>query len=155
MTFQEKVKSMTGAEIIMAMVKGLEKPVVNVNMEYFGAVREEKTFFGFFKKKVCYGCAATNTICTISGVNLNQKNIFSLSRRANAVKSDVDFLRGFERAINCLRLGSVQSYNSIARSIDIATLSETVELPHLDTNYTQQELDVYKELAATQDFSII
>lgn len=55
--FEEKVRSMSGADIINAMCDGLEREWVRVQMLSFGG-----SIYG-----VCHGCAATNAVCQIVG----------------------------------------------------------------------------------------
>ena len=60
--FKEKVQAMSAKEIIMAMVEGLRNPVTKIHMGTYGKVEGD----------VCYGCAATNAICKIGKISLDE-----------------------------------------------------------------------------------
>lgn len=141
------------SEIVTAMVEGLEKPSIKIDMDYFGIVRSVSSFFGLIKKETCFGCAATNTICKISNKIFTKENIQSSSGRANFVDSADIFLAVFESAVNELRKGNINSYNIEALKIKIAVVPDDVYtlyykvLPILRTNYTKEELQTYKDLA--------
>ena len=130
---------MTGKEIVMAMVNGLQKEHVEVAMFSFGG----------FGDGVCYGCAATNTICEINGKSFDEDNIKSLEERAKFLKLERDqiFLENFEEAIDNLRLGSICSYNYIAYAIGIAILPIANFLPALRTSNYKEDLQAYIDYA--------
>lgn len=157
MRFSDKVKRMSAAEIIMAMVKGLENPSVKVDMHTFGTSRKESLFFGLFKKDVCYGCAATNTICKIANVKFNRITIQYRDLAVNEEKyqsqKEKEFIYLFERAIDELRRGSISDYNILANAIDIAIITnkDSICLPYLDNNYTRKDLGILEQLAKSQD----
>lgn len=153
LSFEEKVRSMTAREIIMAMVTSLKKPpLVNVDMNTYGDARMYR-LFGFIPTpfKVCFGCAATNTICQIAGKKFTTKIITDDEARADFIHSDKLFLDNFEMAIDALRRGSVQGYNGYAERISIPTV-QTVpfHLPTLNNNYTDEDLIPYVRLAEYQ-----
>ena len=93
MTFEEKVKSMTFAQILRAMVDGLKAEHVRVQMDAFG----------IDINGVCFGCAATNAICQISRHVFTLLEIELLQNRAEALLCDYYFLDMFEEALDCLR----------------------------------------------------
>lgn len=139
--FKQKVQSMTADEIIMAMVNGLKAEHVKVNMNTYGEVRPNG-------KPTCYGCAATNAIAEISGIKFTPENIY---RPTEALKTDRYFLWDFEMAINHLRRGRVDDYNSFARINDFATITPTdEELPELTTDNYRDNLEPYIRLAEAQ-----
>lgn len=151
MDFKEKVQSMSSDEIIMAMVEGIRNPQVNLDMGTFGDVVTTSSFFGLFKKETCYGCAATNTICQISGVKLNTQTIDSDWKRSKAVNSPTSFLRYFEYAINELRKGRVGLYNNYARDLGFARIkTRDISLPLLDNDFTESDLNKYIALAQAE-----
>lgn len=139
MTFEEKVKSMTGKQILQAMIDGLSKPWVTVNMDTYGNVETERYgFLKLWKKKVCFGCAATNTICEINNAAYSVDQIKDLVLRADFVHSNVDFLQTFEFALDDLRHGDVISYNDTVKDIDVAqipVLEDRTLLPLTTVNY--------------------
>lgn len=147
MDFRQKVQSMTAKEIIMAMVNGLKARHVAINMTTFGDVIDG----------VCYGCAATNTICEISGVVFNESNIFEPYHAEGVGLKDGDshllvlFISRFEHAINFLRMGQIKSYNIIARQNGIAEIKIPFQSPpFLGKYFTEKELNCYIELANLQ-----
>lgn len=143
--FKEKVQSMSAKEIILAMVAGLRNPVTKIDMRTFGEARQNG-------KLVCYGCAATNTIATISGIKWTPKNIGEgPGDRAKAVKTSYDFLDGFEDAIEGLRVGNISEYNDYAVGHEFAVISvRSHQLPILTNNYTEADLKAYVKLAEAQ-----
>lgn len=147
-TFEEKVKSMTAKEIIMAMVKGLKRPKVEVDMDDYGYYRTEQD-----GTKVCCGCAATNTVCRIAEIKFTPETVSEVSRRAEAVKSDYDFFSDFEYAIDDLRRGWIKSYNLSADALGIAEITnhKNLELPELETNNYKENLHYYEALANAQE----
>jgi hypothetical protein len=137
--FINVVKSMTSSEIIETMVKGLKKPVTNISMTNYGIVRDG----------ICYGCAATNTICKIAGINLKE---FLLINPTNTMEylfnTKSEFINRFETAINFLRLNDIMMYNCVAEEINIARIKNTdFNLPTLNSNYTSKKLKEYLKLA--------
>jgi hypothetical protein len=152
-TFEEKVRSMTAKEIIMAMVEGLVRPpTINVDMGTFGETRKPKHLLGFLMKPICYGCAATNTICKIAGIKFTTSNIGEAYTRAAAINAETQFLLRFERAIDALRSGEIFTYNSYARQIEIATIEQQpdFDLPRLHNDYRNRDLVAYRKLAELQ-----
>lgn len=86
---EQKIKLMTAKEIILAMVDSLKNPVTKVLM----------STFGFKENGICYGCAATNTICKLGGldpyIELGERD----SKRRKYVNNSI-FLNYFEEAID-------------------------------------------------------
>lgn len=151
MKFEDKVRSMTAKEIILAMVTSLiHPPTINVDMTSFGYVK--KTGWWIFKKEVCFGCAATNTICEIAGKKFTPSSILDINTRSEFVNSDYAFMRYFEMAIDSLRRGNVGHYNSVAHIQHFAKITEISGqyLPHLSTDYTNEDLTPYIRLANLQ-----
>ena len=141
-SFKEKVQSMTAKEIIMAMVEGLQNPSIKVDMDTFGSV----------KGGICFGCAATNTVCKISGKVFDGYNIWDVIDRGILINSNPDFLDSFESAIDALRHGGTTDvYNSYAKDVGFATIEyNSDKLPHLTNSYTTANLQEYINLANAQ-----
>lgn len=167
MNFSDKVKSMTASEIILAMVNGLKNPAVEVEMSTFGSVRTKNIFLGLISKKVCFGCAATNTICKIAGIKFKPSNVEDVYDRAKALNNkgnfddkskskewlekEAAFLGAFEAAIDSLRVGEIYTYNCYAERQEFAVIKEVdFGLPGLSNNYTEEQLKVYEYLASKQ-----
>jgi len=149
MTFKEKVQSMTASEIIMAMVESLRNPYVVIDMDTYG----ETDIYG-----ICYGCAATNTICHIQNVTPLEVQMNMMEDRIKAYNipsEELNFMDFFETAIDDLRCGTIRYYNYFAHEIGIATIDLTkdemkdlkIELPMLDNDYTEEQLQQYERLA--------
>lgn len=148
MDFKEKVQSMSSDEIIMAMVEGLRNPMVNINMDTYGSVLTSSSFLGLFKKQTCYGCAATNAVCQISGVKLDVNSIDTEFKRSRAIDSPSGFLHSFEFAINELRKGRIDLYNCYAEDCGFAKIkNKGFILPYLETDFIEDELNSYVDLA--------
>jgi hypothetical protein len=137
-SFKDIVTSMSAAEIIMAMVNGLKNPYTVVDMRTYGQIKMVN------KRQVCYGCAATNTICAIAG------ELIDVSREGRCMYGG-PFLMKFEAAINALRTGDITWYNFLAGPLGIQTIKRTDQyLPVLDNKYTLADLKYYELLAANQ-----
>ena len=139
-SFEEKVKSMKFSEIMKAMIDGLEKPVVEVNM----------ATYGIHVNGVCYGCAATNAICKIGKIKLDKTNIES-GKHSEALNVGVFFVDHFESAIDALRQGLCNRYNKTAYLIEIAPvptefIDVIVQLPTLTTYNYKENLIEYKKV---------
>lgn len=151
MDFKQKVQSMTAREIILAMVEALTRPpLIRIDMETYGEAR--RSWQNLFLKPICFGCAATNTICQIAGIKFTPANI---EDRADAVGTNPLFLYEFEQAINSLRSGSIEGYNFHATRYNdpansFATIDEKfakTKLPTLNNDYTNEHLREYSRLA--------
>lgn len=172
LTFEERVKSMSAKEIILAMVESLTlPPTVNVQMSSFGHLVEIKKrrflFFGKRTVKHCYGCAATNTICRIANISpfkllaegeetthntLRSVTFFhpSTKDRADNLGVNKDFLHIFEMAIDALRQGLIYTYNMYAEEGKFACIKPIKSVPLLTNGYTRDELNEYRKLADSQ-----
>ncbi len=149
-TFEETVRAMSAKEIIMAMVEGLRNPKLTVNM----------SSFGYYDNGICYGCAATNAVCTISEKTFTRENINDITKQAIFLNSDWWFLNQFENAIDFLRKGHINNYNFIANFIGFAKIKPIyrgrwfkrieAELPRLSNDYTEKQLLQYVKLAEAQ-----
>lgn len=136
---ERKIKSMTAKEIIMAMVDGLMNPVTKIHMNTFG----------LYDNGICYGCAATNAICSI-GMLDPEEELLSISGPKYRKYSGL--ISGFEDAIDELRNGHINSYNHFAQEYGFATIIESTELPEIDNdNYQDPKvIQAYIDLANAQ-----
>lgn len=146
-SFEEKVQSMSAAQIIRSMIRGLRKEHVKVDMNTFGEYRSHK--------KTCYGCAATNCILEIYGGDTKRpifKDAARLEALAETVGGSEDFLELFEAAINDLRSGDIKEYNWYADRLGIARIVQPNDLclPKLSTNNYLDNLAPYEALAKAQ-----
>jgi hypothetical protein len=145
--FEEVVRAMSAKEIIMAMVEGLKNPITEIDMDTYGRIARHD-------ESVCYGDAAANTICHIAGVT-TQEFINGLQGHHNESYGEVnrEFLESFELAIDYLRTGDIDTYNALARPINIAFIYNPcgIELEPLYNDYTEEDLEAYVKLAQTQE----
>lgn len=143
MSFKEKVQQMTASEIIMAMVNGLEKKYVNIDMGSYGHVD---------RNNVCYGCAATNAICEINGGILPINAIHNEDIRVEYLNIEFLFLVNFELAIDSLRSGDLIYYNANAKKIGMAQINNpnNSSFVGLTTSNYQNNLEQFIQLAKDQ-----
>ncbi len=137
----QKILKLQPSEIIMAMVNGLKKRHTKIDMASYGFVDIEPKFLGLFKKKVCYGCAATNTIMELNGKC--DVSILRGHRNTNLILSD------FEAMINYLRIGNINLANTVLDNLNLRGIKAPVDLilPLLEDDYTLAQLEPYIKLA--------
>lgn len=148
--FEAKVRSMPVWEIIRAMIRGLKRRWVKIDMSTYGTFRWSKND----KYRICYGCAATNAVCEIIGRALPPDAIASKQAQANYLQAGWDFLDDFERGINDLRSRDLHGFNiNMGRQL-LSTIPEAViearykyDLLSLGNCYTDEDLDKYEQLA--------
>lgn len=136
--FEDKVRAMSGKEIVMAMVNGLKKEWVKVDMATFGTTDSCGT---------CYGCAATNAVCEIAQIKPKYLDDGSWEDDAKIFNSEPGFLEAFEAAIDKLRMGDIIMYNSIANKMQFSKLKEVHDLPELHTDNYLKNLQAYIDYA--------
>lgn len=150
-TLKEKVQSMTSAEIIWAMVEGLEDPACEVDMTtYLNANTGLRSY--------CFGCAATQTICKISGIERitpeqasGKPSIFELMPSEKEAHHRGSFVDKFETAIDGLRRGRIDYYNNFTEDLGIAKIKSKIPLPELTSEDYEENLHHYKLLAVLED----
>lgn len=143
---ENKIKSMTAKEIILSMVDALKNPVTRIKM----------TTYGEIYNGICYGCAATNTICKIG--NLNPMDEFESIEGFGGTTTNIKYnlyntITLFESAIDSLRLGNIIEYNLIAEGIFATIIIPSLfHLPNItDQNYKDEKvLQAYIDLANMQ-----
>lgn len=147
--FEQKIRSMRVWEYILAMVEGLRKPKVRINMRSYGYIDE--TARGY---RVCFGCAATNTVAHLAGIRWTVNKVqgdMSWLGQAQAVGADADFVRGFESAINALRIGCTRPFSEDLEAMGLEGLPRVFQkyenLPELRNNYTEHQLREYEQFA--------
>ncbi|MGK0464810.1 hypothetical protein [Clostridium sp.] len=154
-TIFSKLKSVS--EIVETMIRGLETQWMPVDMYDFSVIKE-KTYFKIFKKKVCYGCAATNALCELNQKPFNYKTTIDEGTRAIASDLDDDVIFAFEMAIENLRLGELDLFIYHLKKIDYVFNFEikkcssyslnkdgnAVYLPQLGTEDYKKKLPDYK-----------
>jgi hypothetical protein len=84
------------------MIRGLEKEWVNVDMQSYG----------YEENNLCFGCAATNTLCELMGEPFNENNIISLQSRRKKVNFGIDShtLGNFEMGLDHLREARTEDF---------------------------------------------
>jgi hypothetical protein len=146
MEFEAKVKSMKFSEIMQAMISGLQNEHVRVDMDTYGY------FEG--RELVCYGCAATNSLCEISGKKFTGPEVIHERDRADFLEVKQGFIYSFEQAIDSLRKGGSYEYNLYASDVAIALVPEEFNdliglLPVLDTWNFKKHLPEYQAACDT------
>lgn len=140
---ETKIRRTTAHDIIMAMVNGLRKPKTDkVDMGTYGAIRNG----------VCFGCAATNAVLTIMGANEDVVEYYIYTSHRPPNIGATPMLGRFDYAVNYLRQGRIQDYNTEAikgRFAKITPIPAT-ELPVLNNDYTEEQLKEYEKLAKYQ-----
>lgn len=135
---EEKILKLSPYQRIMLMVKGLENPKTEISM----------ITYGHKIGNICYGCAATNALLTLDFSlidNITTTNNIGLSRFNVIYKSSVIII--FEVYIDELRSGKIpeNKYNSLYTTPIVNP--NNLDLPYLSNEYTQEQLNVYKQLA--------
>lgn len=150
------------SDIVDVMVRGIEREWVEINMDTFGDWRFEK-WMGIPYKKVCIGCAATNTLCELMQEPFSLKNIQEVEKRTEKVNygiSEYD-LQTFELSIDALRRGHVHGFCKNLHYIahlfnfnkrDVARLenfwsTNDIDLPPLHTSTYKRRISYYKSFA--------
>lgn len=137
--FLQQLRELGPSGIIMAMVNGLKSRHVKVDMNTYGQTD---------KSGVCFGCAATNTICELTGIVFSEENIGDFDR-SEYLNISLDLLSDFEEMIDDLRRGNTITFNYFAERYNIPTISTEIKkyLPYLNTYYKDEELLPYEEFA--------
>lgn len=137
-------KKLTPSKVIRAMVRGLKKKYVKIDMGTFGSTS--------WNDKVCYGCAATNALCELAGKKIPVASIQSTGSRATFLKVADSTLTKFELAINSLRQGDIYGANEYLLQLGIDPIEnpKDIRLPYLNNRYVAEDLRPYEVLARTQ-----
>lgn len=139
---QIEVEKLTPRIIILAMTAGLRKRWVEIRMETFGQT----------DKGVCFGCAATNTLCQLVGVAFNPSQIKDERTRSRFLKISRSQLDILELAIDWLRRGNIVCANQQLARIGIGEIinPKGIHLGCLGDYYTDAHLQQYDKLAKDQ-----
>jgi len=125
------------SDIIQAMVDGVRKEWVKIDMNSFGMVKEKNILFDLITiKRTCYGCAATNTLCQLMGESFTPKEIGYREDRLIKINHGIRYneLYNFENAIDFLRCNQICSFieelNKIKNSFsfEIPSIKEVEEI---------------------------
>jgi hypothetical protein len=129
------------SDIIFSMIKGLKKEWVEVDMNTYGGVTTDK---------ICFGCAATNTLCQLMDKPFNASNIINLDRRAEQVNFGISSgnLRMFEECIDSLRKGCIitflEALSEIEEEIGFVVELKKIKSIYIDFNLPRLENSNYK-----------
>jgi len=154
----QKIKNLTPKEMILTMVRGLRSRHTKIRMNTFG-----------FKDSdgLCFGCAATNTLCELGAdpSDLPLEAISGMGFGTGFGGSDY-FIDDFEQLVDTLRRGFKDSkgavfFNDIRATGDLGHLKltnlemlESDPLPELDDDYTEEDLQAYERFADMQDVKV-
>lgn len=98
----ERFKSLTSVSAIVdTMIQGLKKEWVEVLLASYGTTNDQG---------VCFGCAATNTLCQLMEQPFTPDTVGTLERRTSQVNFGImsSQLWTFEHAIDALRRGELE-----------------------------------------------
>jgi len=101
------------SDIVDTMVKGLKKEWVTVNMDTYGMSSGE----------ICFGCAATNTLCELMQRPFTPGEVELETKRTKAINYGISMIdvHYFERAINSLRLADLGAFLDYLEMIEDTT----------------------------------
>lgn len=138
----ESIKKLQGHEIVRAMVKSLENPIININNS------SEK---GFWKGDHFHGPISLNAILHMLRVD-DVRDVLEVRNCGGAWAWPKDL----EAAINELRRGNISGFNEYLISVgkDRIYGIPGVDLPALGNNYPRYCLSAYRELAEAQKYYI-
>ena len=153
-SFEDTLKALTSKELILVMVESLRNPKTQIKMDTFGSI---------YGDGICYGCAATNTILYLTGKDatddVDPKDLDLLEHGECVLMNRKDVtgyhnIMYFETAIDAMRSGDLQAANMFLYKLKVGfefiSNPADIELPYLDDYYTEEELDVYVQLAHSQ-----
>lgn len=153
----EKIKNLTPKEFVLSMVNGLRKRHTKIDMTTYGF---KVLIIG--EEGVCFGCAATNTLCELG---LSPQKLPSIDSRRVGFSVNFDeknelFILEFESIVDKFRKG-FQSQHSLIHFNDLWLVGDFThlkfpvtdineELPPLDDDYTDEDLNIYERFANLQ-----
>jgi hypothetical protein len=145
------------SDIVQAMVDGVKKEWVNIDMKSFGHSKT-RSILGINMGEKCYGCAATNTLCELMEERFKPRDINSADKRAIKVNYGITTLEllAFENAIDYLRSGEIRwclrglhelesKFNFAIPDHDLSIFN--AYLPKLHNDNYKQDLKYYQEYA--------
>lgn len=100
----------TVSDIVDTMIRGLKKEWVNVRMDTFAVT----------DGKICYGCAATNTLCELMQKSFSHDKIHNRTEEFNYGITWGE-LKTFEIGIDSLRIGFLSGFIGSMRDISHIT----------------------------------
>jgi len=119
------------SDIVDTMIKGLNKEWIEINMTTFGELHDG----------VCFGCAATNTLCELMQESFNDNTIYDRTNKFNYGITEIE-LNTFESSIDCLRCGNLIGFLEYLKLIEhlfnfkLPTLEEIEYIQELPKLYT-------------------
>lgn len=130
------------SDAVKAMVRGLRRPKVGVDMGTFGKDQYGNSISDLnSEEKVCFGCAATCTV--LEGMPEWQDHYDRLYN-----STDLAYFEGY---IDNLREGDVHTLLVTYYGVPVDVFCKAVEkcypLPYLNNSYTGEDLKPYEELA--------
>lgn len=144
---EAKIKSLTPKEMIMFMVSGLRNRHTIIAMSTYGYKNQDG---------ICYGCAATNTLCEL-GLDKEKLGSYSGGHGFHHRYSS-QIVSRFENLIDYLRNGeenNLSGFNNACDGFKLKNLKLKFgfgeKLPCLEDNYTEEQLQVYERFANFQE----
>lgn len=122
------------------MIDGLHAEHVKVDMGVFGMVS--------LIEGTCFGCAATNALCQMTGARFHGREIEGNIYRSRVYRLDADFLFHLEHAYDYLRSGNIHDANYYLRTNAMSQLPLPKNtLPFLSTQNYLEHLPAYQAYA--------
>lgn len=145
------------SDIIFTMVRGLQNKWVVLNMNSYGGWGWSYSS----NQEICYGCAATNTLCELMQAPFPKENIYGRENRLSVINYDTKFkdLQFFETSIDSLRRGNFLtfleqisnvedlSFKINKKKIENLYIKYPYDLSELGNDFTKKELQTYIEFA--------
>jgi hypothetical protein len=140
------------SDVVNAMINGLTNKWAKVSMMSFGHYDSDR--------KICFGCAATNSLCELLKRPFTEDEIHNSFYRAEVFKCDRNVMQHFENSVNFLRMGDLQAFLSDLCMMShpsfqdykhlVKECSEDFDLglPALYNHFTEKELDYYRKYHA-------
>jgi hypothetical protein len=147
MNFEETVRSLKVSDFIFAMVAGLSKPRIKIDMSCFGRVVKGKI----------EGCAATATIIQLyPSIETSIKSCAAQGLTTPFYPFEYEFISYFEDIFDHMRYGNVSGniFANVNRKLSLLNFpylqippSLEGKLPYLGDDYTKEQLELYTQLA--------
>ena len=145
LNLESKIRKMFVSDIILHMIESLKNPSTKIAMRTYGMKDNNK---------VCYGCASTNFICGLYKIDIS-KNLPNFENTEHGFSNigifkNKEFVGLFELAINDLRNGFLEEFNSIMSYLSLDTIPDKFldeDLPRLKSNYSLKQLNDYRKFA--------
>ena len=139
---KEKIKTLGPRKTVLAMVNGLRREWVHINMSTFGIKGLDENY-----NTVSYGCAATNAVCEILQTTIPPD--FIEYRQHEYLDVSGKELKDVLFMFDLLRTGIIKEYDFLRIPKPIWT-----KLPALTNDNYKTKIDIYEKWANGWEFQI-